>query len=182
MCANCVECDKYSEHQFVSFSKNLHSIISQQSETIVGDQLNCIREFDEKITQLELQVQKKGRLLEELKTARNSFESFCAEIEAFIHQNGKVPKTETILWFFREDFKKGDMKLNNFSADASCSTEAIRQSHVLTQTAENSIKRTTTNAETQISSPKTEARSQTNITKRFYYSLLFIFYFFFLFY
>ena len=166
MCANCVEFDKHSEHQFVPFAKNLHSIVSQQAQKLTEQHMICIREFDEKIRELEPKLQKSRTLLEELKTARNSFEAYWAEIEAFINEKGNVPDNHIIMWLFRGNIKSVVKTVcENFWADACCSTEFIIQKDALTQTNEMIKEPACKNALTQTNCKRSEIVTQTQFSE-----------------
>ena len=166
MCANCVEFDKHSEHQFVPFAKNLHSIIIQQAGKFADERLSCIILCNEKIRELEPKLQKNQKLLEQLKTLKNSFESYWAEIEAFINQNETIPKNLILSWFFRGNLKTDIEKIcHSFSTDACCSTELVLQKSALTQTVDSLDEHATANGETQTNFPYSDVGTQTHVFK-----------------
>ncbi|XP_063724144.1 uncharacterized protein LOC134851819 [Symsagittifera roscoffensis] len=136
MCANCVELEKHSDHNFVPFSINLRSILKQQVENFTEERWNRIKDFNQEIAALKKEAQKSLKLADELEKAKCAYESNWIEIQVFTQRNGKLPEADIIEWFFHGHFKRSGNQLltGKTSRDACCSTETIAKSNALTQT------------------------------------------------
>ncbi|XP_063714657.1 E3 ubiquitin-protein ligase TRIM34-like [Symsagittifera roscoffensis] len=142
MCAKCVECEKHFDHEVVSFTRNLRSIIKEQVENLSDEWKKIMHDFEEEILKLKFKAKDHDRdikRLEELEIEKKMNESSWNELKEFANEveGHQVPKKELFEWFFKGSFNNIQLLKNGAFAEASTLTEVFENKSTSTQTIDN---------------------------------------------